>query len=113
MWMSGVNSAGQGPNSQFIRVVVPGPCTGIPGPPANVTATKAGNRISLMWDLPVAGPAPTGFVVNVTGAFAGSFPVTARALSGSAGPGSYTISVSSRNSCGTSVPSASQTVVLP
>jgi hypothetical protein len=43
----------------------------------------------------------------------GSFPVTARTLSGTVGPGSYTISVSSRNSCGTSAPSASHTVVIP
>jgi hypothetical protein len=109
----GVNGVGDGPNSNSVRAVIPGPCTGIPAAPVNVTATKSGSGISLVWDLPVSGPAPTSFVVNVTGSFVGSFPVTARTLSGTVGPGSYAISVSSRNSCGSSSPSAPQTVVVP
>ncbi len=114
IWVHGVSRAGDGPNSNGLqRVVVPGPCTGIPGAPADFTATKTGNTISLFWDLPIAGPAPTSFVVNVTGGYAGAFPVTARRLSGTVGPGSYTIAVTSRNSCGSSLPSSPVTVVVP
>ena len=55
-----------------------------------------------------------GIVAGVLlGAFVGSFPVTARSLSGSAGAGSYTFAVTSRNSCGSSVPTPSATVVVP
>ena len=113
LWVHGVNRAGDGPNSNGVVVAVPGSCTGIPGAPRNVTATKTGNLISLSWDLPVSGPAPTSFVVNVTGAFVGSIPVAARRLSGNVGPGSYTITVTSRNSCGSSAPSPPVTVVVP
>ena len=113
LWVHGVNRAGDGPNSNGVVVVVPGSCTGIPGTPRNVTAIKTGNLISLSWDLPVSGPAPTSFVVNVTGAFVGSIPVAARRLSGTVGPGPYTIAVSSSNSCGSSAPSPPVTVVVP
>lgn len=113
LWVSAVNRNGNGPNSNGVVVVVPGACTGIPGRPLNVAAVKMGAHISLSWDLPESGPAPTSFVVNVTGSLTGSFPVTARSLAGDVGPGSYTISVASRNSCGTSVSTAPVTVVMP
>ena len=113
LWVHGVNANGDGPNSNRVDVVIPDTCTGIPGAPANFTATNTGNLITLFWDLPISGPAPTSFVVNITGAFVGSFPVTARSLSGSAGAGSYTFAVTSRNSCGSSVPTPSATVVVP
>ena len=113
LWIHGVNASGDGPNSNGVTVIVPGTCTGIPGAPTNVNAAKTGNTISLSWDLPVSGPAPTSFVLNVSGAFVGSFPVTARSLSGSVGPGSYTMTVTSGNSCGSSAPSPPITVPLP
>ncbi len=113
LWVHGVNSSGDGPNSNGVVVAVPGSCTGIPGTPLNFNATKTGNLISLVWDLPVSGPAPTSFVVNVTGAYVASFPVTARRLSGRVGPGSYTMTVASRNRCGSSAPSPPVTVVVP
>jgi hypothetical protein len=49
----------------------------------------------------------------VTGSFVGSFPTTARTLSGTVGPGTYTLSVIATNPCGTSAPTAGQTVTLP
>ena len=113
LWVHGVNANGDGPNSNRVDVVIPDTCTGIPGAPANFSATNTGNLITLLWDLPISGPAPTSSVVNVTGAFAGSFPVTARSLSGSAGAGSYTFRVTSRNSCGLSAPTPPATVVVP
>ncbi len=113
LWVHGVNRAGDGPNSNGVVVSVPGSCTGIPGPPRNVTATATGRLVSLSWDLPLTGPAPTSFTVNVTGAYVGSVPATTRSLSGSVGPGSYTIAVTSRNSCGSSVSSSPITVVVP
>jgi hypothetical protein len=112
-WVHGVGPSGDGPNSNPVDVIVPSSCTGIPGAPTNFTATKAGNTISLNWQLPVAGPAPTSFLVNVSGAFTGSFSVATRSLSGSVGPGSYTFSLRSQNSCGVSVPTALVTVVVP
>ncbi len=91
LWVHGVSSGGDGPDSNGVRVVVPGTCTGIAGAPLNLTAMKTGARISLFWDLPVSGPAPTSFTVNVNGAFNGSFPLTTRSIAGDVGPGFYTI----------------------
>ncbi len=113
LWVHGVNASGDGPNSSPVDVIVPSACTGIPGAPTNVTATRSGNIISLWWDLPVAGPAPANFLVDVTGAFAGRFAVGARSLSGGVGPGSYTIALRAQNGCGVSVPSPPVTVVVP
>jgi hypothetical protein len=72
-----------------------------------------GRTVFLEWSLPSGGPAPTGYLVQVTGTFAGSLPTIGRALSGTVGPGSYTVSVSALNGCGASANTAPQTVVVP
>jgi YVTN family beta-propeller protein len=88
-------------------------CTAPPGPPTNLQVSKAGNVISVSWGLPTSGSAPTGYVLNVTGSFIGAFSTTSRAVSGSAGPGSYGLSVVATNDCGSSAPTAVQTVAIP
>ncbi len=45
--------------------------------------------------------------------FVGSFPSLARSLSGTAGPGSYTLTVTALNACGASAPTPAQTVQVP
>jgi hypothetical protein len=60
-----------------------------------------------------SGTAPTGFVLTVTGSYLGTFPTTARALSGTVGPRSYTLVVAASNDCGTSPGTAPLTVVVP
>jgi len=69
--------------------------------------------ISLVWDPPATGAAPTSYLVNVSGSFVGSVPLTTRAISAPVGPGSYTISVASVNACGASAATTPQTVVIP
>ena len=59
------------------------------------------------------GRAPTSFVLNVTGAFGGSFGTVGRGLSGVVGPGTYHLSVAATNACGSSAVTATQTVVVP
>ena len=65
------------------------------------------------WNRAESGPAPTSFVLNASGAFAGSFATTGRALNGSVGPGTYQLSVAAANACGTSAATPAQTVVVP
>ena len=60
-----------------------------------------------------SGAAPTGFLLNVTGAFVSSVPTALRELSGAVGAGSYDFSVLATNACGTSAPTPVQTVVVP
>lgn len=102
-----------GPSSAPITLRFPGACSGAPLPPSNVLAYRIGRTIHAIWDLPPAGPAPTSFRLDVTGAFTGSFSTSGRALSGTAGPGSYKVDLVSVNPCGVSAPAPSQPVTVP
>ena len=66
---------------------------------------QEGRTIVVLWDPPVAGAAPTGYVVNVTGSFTGSVAAAGRQLSGTVGPGTYVLAVAATNPCGTSAAS--------
>ena len=107
------NGAGSSGQSNPVTLTFPGPCSGAPVTPANFLAYKTGSVITVLWDPAVSGPAPTGFVLDVTGSFVGSFPTSARSLSGAVGPGTYNLRVSATNPCGTSTPTAVQSVVVP
>jgi hypothetical protein len=52
-------------------------------------------------------------VVSVTGAFAGTFPTTARMINGAVGPGSYGLSARAINPCGASAATPEQIVTVP
>jgi hypothetical protein len=111
--LAAINDAGSSIVSNAVSFTVPGTCTGAPGIPANFSATRQGNTISVWWDSPSFGPAVTSYRVTVTGAFTGDILTTDRLLAGTVGPGSYTISVAAINTCGASAPTAPQTVVVP
>ena len=107
-----VNASGVSPPSAGITLAFPGPCSGPPLTPI-AAASVNGNLATVSWSLPAAGPAPTAFAVSVTGAFTGTFSTTGRSLSGTVGPGSYTIRVTASNPCGQSAPTAPQTIAIP
>ena len=81
--------------------------------PVKLLAFRAGRMLSVMWDPPGTGPAPTSYLVHVTGSFQGSIPTDGRSLSGAVGAGVYRISVSATNPCGTGPATAVQTVIIP
>ena len=107
------NAGGVSPPSTPVTLSFPGPCTGPPQAPTNVLAYRVGNTVFVNWAPAPGGPAPTGYVLNVTGSFVGSFPTSGRAMSGTVGPGSYTLTVGATNVCGASAASPPQTVVVP
>ena len=107
-----INAAGSSAPSSPVTLTVPGPCTGAPLAPANFLASKTGTTLSVIWDPPANGPSPTGYMVNVTGSVTGNFPTTARFLSGTVGPGTYVLSVTAVNACG-SVTTPAQSVTIP
>jgi hypothetical protein len=111
--VSASNASGTSAASDAVTVTVPGPCSGAPLAPAGFLAYRVGNTIYVVWDPPASGPAPTQYVLTVSGAFNASFPTTARALSGVVGPGSYGLSVAASNACGTSAATAVQIVTVP
>ncbi len=107
------NAAGSSPPSNLVTLTFPGVCSGPPGTPADVVAYRVGQTVFVTWSPAAGGPAPTSYLLGVTGAFAGGFATTGRALSGTVGPGSYTLSVIAVNPCGASAASPPQTVVVP
>ncbi|MDH4065103.1 MAG: Ig-like domain-containing protein [Acidobacteriota bacterium] len=108
-----LNAAGSSPPSSAVTLTFPDACTGPPWVPRTVLAYRVGNTVYVDWAPATGGPAPTSYVVNVTGAWVGSLPTTGRALSGTVAPGSYTLSVVAVNWCGASAGSPPQTVVVP
>ncbi|MCC7180517.1 MAG: cadherin-like domain-containing protein, partial [Acidobacteria bacterium] len=108
-----INGAGSSPSSNAITLTFPSPCTGAPLPPSNFLAYRVGGTLFVVWDPATSGPAPTSYVLNVTGAFGGSFGTPGRTLSGAVGPGTYHLSVSAANACGSSAATPVQAVVVP
>jgi hypothetical protein len=108
-----LNAAGSSQPSSPITLTFPGPCTGAPLPPSGFIAYKTGSTVHIVWDLPASGPAPTGYVLNVSGSVVGAFPTTVKQMSGAVGPGSYTFSVVATNACGASEATAPRTVTIP
>lgn len=108
-----VNAAGSSVSSNAVTLAFPAPCAGPPLTPVNFLAYSSGSTITAMWDPPATGPAPTGYVIHVGGTFTGSFPTSARTISGVVGPGPYVISVSASNACGSSAPTLSQSLSIP
>ncbi len=107
------NSTGSSGSSTPITLTFPGGCSGVPAPPANYLFYNEGNVANVLWDPSPTGPAATSYVLNVTGAFVGQVPTGAnRRLSQPVPPGSYTVSVSAVNACGSSAPTATQTIVV-
>ena len=99
--------------SNAVTLSFPGACSGPPLAPSNFLAYRVGRTVFVVWDPAASGPAPTSYVVNVTGAYTGNIPTPARALNGTVGPGTYTISVSAANACGASPATAAQSVTVP
>jgi IPT/TIG domain-containing protein/Big-like domain-containing protein len=108
-----LNASGSSQPSSPITLTFPGPCSGPPSAPSGFIAYKVGSTIHLLWDLPAGGPAPTAYILNVSGSFVGAFPTPARQMSGTVGAGSYTFSVVASNACGASAATAAQTVTIP
>lgn len=108
-----VNVSGASAPSAPVAVTFPGVCAGPFNAPADFVATATGSAVFLTWNPPPGGPAVTGYLLQVSGAFNGSFAVPGRTLSTSVGPGSYTLRVSAITACGVGTPTAAQTLVVP
>ena len=108
-----VNASGSSAQSNSVTLTFPATCTGAPLTPASFVAYRVGNTLFIVWQPGATGPAPTSYVVNVTGSFTGAFPTTARQLSGSVGPGTYSFTVTAVNPCGFSAPTATRSVTVP
>jgi hypothetical protein len=107
------NDQGPSGSSNSVTFTVPGACSGMPAVPSNLVVTRNGSLITASWQLPVSGPAPTSYLLNVSGAFTGQLATTGRTISGAVGSGTYTLNVSAVNACGTGPATPSQTITVP
>ena len=108
-----INGGGSSGGSTPVTLTFPTTCSGSPQTPINFISAKAGNTISLSWQSAVSGPAAMSYLLNVSGAFSGSIPVSGRSISGAVGAGTYNLSVRAVNPCGTSSATATQSVTIP
>ncbi|MCC6989607.1 MAG: hypothetical protein IT181_11450, partial [Acidobacteria bacterium] len=108
-----VNAAGPSASTTAVVVTSPTACAGAPEPPTRVTAGVVAGRLRLFFDPPSSGTAPQGYVLDVTGSWIGSAPLTERSLSVVPPPGTYTLALRSVNACGSSAATAPVTVTVP
>jgi len=108
-----INAAGASPSSNPVTLAFPGACSGVPQAPTNLLGYRVGNTVFVVWDPPAAGPAPTNYVLNVSGTLSGSFGTAIRSMSGTVGSGSYSLSVVATNPCGVGAPTPATVVVVP
>jgi hypothetical protein len=108
-----VNAAGAGPPSPTLALTFPGPCSGPPLSPRRLVAHRDGRALAVLWEAASTGPAPTSYVLHVSGTLNAAVPTAARRVGGVVGPGVYDLGVVAVNPCGTSPPTATRTVVVP
>ena len=107
------NAAGSSGGSNAITLTFPGACSGAPQTPRNFAAFNASGVLNVIWDPPASGPAPTAYTIVVGGSYVGALPMTMRSFTIPPPPGTYTFAVTASNACGTSAPTATQTVSFP
>lgn len=107
------NAAGSSAPSNPVTLTFPSSCSGAPQAVTNFAAYQVGGTVFLNWDAPAAGAAPSGYVLNVTGAYVGSVPTPLKLLSAAVPPGAYTFTVVATNPCGSAAATAPRTVVVP
>jgi hypothetical protein len=106
------NGTGASGPSNAVTLSFPGSCAA-PQTPTGFSASKSGNVISVSWAPALSGAAPTSYVLMVTGTYSINVPIPSRSLSSPVGPGTYILRVAATNPCGTSAPTAPQTVTIP
>jgi subtilisin-like proprotein convertase family protein len=109
-----VNAGGASVPSNSTTFSVTTSCMSSLLPPSDFLAYNIGNTLHLVWQPSLSSIEPaTGFIVDVSGAFTGSFPISGRSVSGTVGPGTYNFSVAATNACGVSRYTAVQSVTIP
>lgn len=108
-----MNAAGSSAASAPVTLTFPIGCTGLPQTPTKFLAYRSGNVLSILWEAPATGAAPTSYVITATGSVNASVPTTATSLTTPVPSGTYNLSVTAVNACGASAPTAVQTVTVP
>jgi hypothetical protein len=111
--LAATNASGVSGLSNPVALTVPGACSGVPGVPTRLVATRTGSAIRVAWSPPATGAAVSAYWLIVGGSFVGAFPTTARTLAGTVGPGTYSFAVVAVNACGAGAQSLQEIVAVP
>jgi hypothetical protein len=108
------NAGGVSAASNKVTLAFPGSCSP-PQMPTKFLLSVNGLRMGAIWDLPLAGPAPSGYTLNVTSpVFTGRVPnIRTTNIRAQVVPGAYTASLEATSACGASARTPTQTVVVP
>jgi hypothetical protein len=107
------NGSGASAPSTPVTLAFPEACSGAPLTPVRLLVHRSGRFLQVLWEPAPAGAAPTGYLLQVSGAFNGVLPTSARSLGGVVGAGAYQLAVAATNACGQSAFSPVQTTVVP
>ncbi|MGE0462755.1 MAG: Ig-like domain-containing protein [Vicinamibacterales bacterium] len=107
------NAAGPSAPSNALTLTFPATCTGVPNPPTALLGYLTGSFATALWEPPPSGPAPTGYILDVSGTFVGSFQTSGRSLGANVGTGTYDLAVRAVNPCGISAPSPVSSITVP
>jgi YVTN family beta-propeller protein len=88
-------------------------CGSPPPAPVNLQVSRSGNLVTASWGKGSGESPATGYVLSVSGSFTGSFTTASLSLSGTAGPGTYNLSVAATNACGASGGTSIVSVTIP
>lgn len=113
------NASGTSGPSNEIIVTVSGGCSSAPGAPTSLTAAISGSSVTLTWQAPVSGCAPTSYAIEAgsgsgqsnLASFSTGSASTAYSASGVPG-GTYFVRVRASNAGGTSAASSEIQVVI-
>lgn len=108
-----VNAGAASGPSNTVTLSFPSACSGPPNAPENVTLSHAGGLVSVSWDPPSSGPAPSAYLLHVTGDLQAIIPVPSRSIGGTVAPGTYHVAVGATNACGPGPIGPAQTITVP
>lgn len=107
-----VNAFGTSVASNAVTLAFPGGCSGAPAAPARLRALQSGGRVTVFWDPPASGAAPSSYLLSVSGGLNATVPMTEREVSAPVPSGTYTLTVAGANACGTGPASAAHTFTV-
>jgi hypothetical protein len=107
-----INNEGSSGPSDAVTLTFPGVCA-VPGRPEALQAYVVGSLLSLNWNGPSTGSAPTRYILMVSGRMSGTLSLVERSISAPVPAGTYTFTVAAENACGVGLATAEQTVVVP
>lgn len=107
------NAYGISAPSNSVTLQFPQPCSGAPGMPTDFHTWRVDRTLFLSWNQPASGPPAASYSVWVGGGYVGRFRTTGRTMSGSAAQGTYTLTVTADNACGTGPPTSTLVVTIP